>query len=61
MLQVESLTSWLLGKETEQEALPVHDDPVLHSSEVNSRLGEVSCLCRCFLAERSPQHCKCRP
>ena len=43
-LQVESLTSWLLGKETEQEALPVHDDPVLHSSEVNSRLGEVSYL-----------------
>ena len=38
-----------LGKETEQEALPVHDNPVLHSSEVNSRVGEVSYLCHRFL------------
>ena len=39
--QVEGLTSWLTGKETQQEKLEGHEDPAVHSSEVNSKLGEV--------------------
>ena len=39
--QVEGLTGWLMGKETQQQALPGHEDALLHSSEVNSRVGEV--------------------
>ena len=40
-LQVESLTGWLLGKESAQAALQGHEDPALHSSEVDSKVGEV--------------------
>ena len=45
LLQVDSLTSWLTGKEAQQGKLEGHEDPALHSSEVTSRVGEVWGLC----------------
>lgn len=49
--QVEGLTSWLTGKEAQQAALEGHEDPAVHSSEVNSKLGEVRVLAFCLLAQ----------
>ena len=41
---MESLTTWLTGREAQQADLQGHEDPVLHSSEVNSKVGEVGPL-----------------
>ena len=42
-----------MGKEAQQRALPGHEDPVVHSSEVDSRVGEVRCRAcrRCALGQ----------
>ena len=48
---MEALTTWLTGKEAQQSELQGHEDPVLHSSEVTAKVGEVRSFwqCSCIL------------
>ena len=50
---MEALTTWLTGKEAQQSELQGHEDPVLQSSEVTAKVGEVrrSWQCSCSLVE----------